>query len=244
MTTPAPVTASLGPAESVSAVLFDLDGTLADTLPDLVAALDLALAEHGVGPLGPDRARALVTAGSRAMVSAGLGPGVSAARFEAVLDRFLAAYRADIAERTRLFTGTEAVLDALESAGTRWGVVTSKPAWLTEPLLDALGLLRRAVCVVSGDSVTNPKPHPEPLLLGARLAACAPADCVYVGDALPDVRAARAAGMRSVVALYGYGSAQTDPHTWGADAYVRSTAELGALLAPLAHRSRGAGRTV
>ena len=209
-----------------SSVLFDLDGTLLDTAPDLAYALNRVRAEEGLDAMPYERIRPQVSNGARALVLLGFGGDERHPRFEARRQRLLAVYRDNLCRETRLFAGMELVLSAIERGGGRWGVVTNKPGWLTEPLLGALGLLERAVCVVSGDTVARRKPYPDPLLHAAQLAAAAPADCVYVGDARRDVEAARAAGMGMLAAAFGYVDAAEDPAHWGADAVVASPAEL------------------
>jgi phosphoglycolate phosphatase len=205
-------------------VLFDLDGTLADTFPDLENALGRALAEHGLAPGESARVRAAVSAGSRAMVEAALaGRPADAASLQA---RFLAHYRATLAERTRLFEGMAAVLDTLSAHGLGAGVVTNKLAAFTDPLIAALGLTTRLRCVVSGDSAPRAKPHPDPLRLAARRAGVPSARCVYVGDARNDVLAARAAGMPVAVAAWGYLPAEEDPASWAPDRLVRHPSQL------------------
>jgi phosphoglycolate phosphatase len=205
-------------------VLFDLDGTLADTFPDLEHALGRALAEHGMAPGERAGLRAAVSAGSRAMVEVALaGRQADAAALQA---RFLAHYRCAIAERTRLFEGMAPVLDALAAHGVGAGVVTNKLAAFTEPLIAALGLSARLRCVVSGDSAPRPKPHPDPLHLAARRAGVAHTRCVYVGDARNDVLAARAAGMPVAVAAWGYLPSGEDPSGWRADRLLSHPREL------------------
>ncbi len=209
-----------------SSVLFDLDGTLLDTAPDLAYALNRVRAEEGLDAMPYERIRPQVSNGARALVLLGFGGDERHPRFEVRRQRLLAVYRDNLCRETRLFAGMELVLSAIERSGGRWGVVTNKPGWLTEPLLDTLGLLDRAACVVSGDTVARRKPHPDPLLHAAQLAAAAPANCVYVGDARRDVEAARAAGMGMLAAAFGYVDASEDPAHWGADAVIASPTEI------------------
>jgi phosphoglycolate phosphatase len=159
------------------------------------------------------------------LVSLGF-PDATGDAFEALRLRFLQLYAANLALGTRLFPGFDAVLDDLESRGVPWGVVTNKPGWLTDPLLVALGLDRRAACAVSGDTVAERKPHPLPLLHAARLVGVAPERCVYVGDAERDIQAGRAAGMTTVVAAYGYLSDEEDPRQWLPHGVVHAPGEL------------------
>ena len=193
-----------------AALLLDLDGTLLDTAPDMGGALNLLRAEHGLEPLPAATIRPVVSHGAMRLVRLGF-PAAEGDAFESLRLRFLELYAANLALGTRLFPGFDAVLDALESRGQPWGIVTNKPGWLTDPLLASLGLDRRAACAVSGDTVAERKPHPLPLLHAARLIGVDPAACVYVGDAERDIQAGRAAGMTTVVAAYGYIERDEDP---------------------------------
>jgi N-acetyl-D-muramate 6-phosphate phosphatase len=198
-----------------AAALFDLDGTLLDTAPDLTAALNVLLAEERRAALSLATVRPHVSTGAIAVVHTGFPEiEVGSAGFEALRLRFLDHYRAAVAVHTRLFPGFEQVLATLEAHALPWGVITNKAGWLTEPLLDALGLRARAACVVSGDTLKVRKPHPDPLLLAAARIGVAAADCVYVGDALRDVQAARAAGMVPLGARYGYLNETEQPESW------------------------------
>jgi phosphoglycolate phosphatase len=210
----------------VRTVLFDLDGTLADTAPDLGHALDTLRAEHGLGPLPPSAVRREASHGAAALVRAGFGIEPGSARFDALRRRFLEHYRATLCHDTRLFPGMEQVLAALERGGRHWGIVTNKPSNLTDPLVESLGLAQRAVCVISGDSTANRKPHPEPLLHAARLARTEPGQCLYVGDAERDIRAGRDAGMQTLVALFGYLREDDNPGDWCADGSVSHPMEI------------------
>jgi N-acetyl-D-muramate 6-phosphate phosphatase len=202
------------------AVLFDLDGTLADTAPDLARALNALLGEHGRPPVPSAITRPLTSSGARGMIQAGFGLTPASEQYESLKERFLDLYGAAVCVETRLFPGMAELLDALERLGVRWGVVTNKPDRFTRPLLDALGLGARAACIVSGDTAARPKPHPDPLLHASDALALDPAACLYVGDDVRDVRAARAAGMRILAAAYGYLGDDGDPHDWGADAVI------------------------
>lgn len=208
-----------------SALLLDLDGTLLDTAPDMGGALNRLRAEHGLEPLSADVIRPVVSHGAMRLVALGF-PAATGDAFESLRLRFLELYAANLAIGTRLFPGFAAVLDHLESRGVPWGIVTNKPGWLTDPLLAALGLDRRAACAVSGDTLTERKPHPLPLLHAARLVGVQPERCVYVGDAERDIQAGRAAGMTTVVAAYGYLSVSDDPHAWQPHGVVNSPGEL------------------
>jgi len=210
----------------IRAVLFDLDGTLADTAPDLAWALNEVRREQGLAPLPFEHIRPAVSHGSRALIERGFGLDPSDATFEPLRRRLLDLYRDNLARHTRLFDGMDEVLDTLEARGLHWGVVTNKPAWLTEPLLAALDLDHRAAAIVSGDTVDQRKPHPAPLLHACALAGADAARCLYVGDARRDIEAGRAAGMHTLVALFGYLDDDDDPAAWNADALVATPADI------------------
>lgn len=205
-------------------VLFDLDGTLADTFKDLLGALNLALAEHGYGNAQAERIRGLVSHGARAMARAGLPSG--SADLDSVHQRLLAIYERDVALRTTLFNGIEPLLDTLDRVGIRYGVVTNKQSRFSERLIDSLRLRSRLCCLVSGDTATRAKPHADPLLLAADLCGVTAKQCVYIGDARNDVLAARAANMCVAVATYGYIGDNDEPQSWNADALIAHPSDL------------------
>ncbi len=207
------------------AVLFDLDGTVLDTAPDMWAAVNRLLDEEGRERLPYAAIRPVVSHGARGVLGKGFGD-VAPERYAELQRRFLELYRADLSRGTRLFAGMETVLDELPRRGIRTGIVTNKAGWLTEPLLEQLTLRARFACVVSGDTVAERKPHPLPLLHAAQLIGAAPGECIYVGDAQRDVTAAHAAGMPALVALYGYFGADEDPHLWGGDGYLDAPQDL------------------
>jgi phosphoglycolate phosphatase len=211
------------------ALLLDLDGTLLDTAPDMGGALNRLRMEHGLAPLEPEVIRPVVSHGAARLVELGF-PGSSGPFAEQLRLRFLELYAANVADGTRLFAGFEAVLATVEARCLPWGVVTNKPAWLTGPLLAALGLDRRAACIVSGDTVAERKPHPLPLLHAARLIGVEAIHCIYVGDAERDVQAGRAAGMTTVVVAYGYLADEDDPRKWQPHGIVETPGELIAWL--------------
>ncbi len=213
------------------ALLFDLDGTLADTAPDLAAALNVLLAELDRPPLPFAAVRPHVSHGARALIRLGLDLGDGDPEYAPLHRRYLDIYRAAVAEQTRLFDGMEALLETAEARGVPWGVVTNKPAWLTDPLMAALGLTARAGCIVSGDTTAHAKPHPEPLLHASRLVGVAPEACLFVGDAERDVEAGRRAGMRTLVARFGYLGPDDRPEAWGADGMVDTPDEIIAWIA-------------
>lgn len=216
--------------QTPDAVLFDLDGTLLDTAPDLAAALNRVRAAEGLPPLPYAEIRPHVSNGSVALVTLGFDDAPGSAAFESHRSALLEAYGAAVAEHSRLFAGMDKILTAIESSGRCWGIVTNKPGWLTDPLLDKLGLAQRAACVISGDTTAHAKPHPEPLLVAAQQVGVAPPACLYVGDAERDVAAARAAGMAVVVALYGYLPPGAQPTDWQADGMIDAPADLASWL--------------
>jgi phosphoglycolate phosphatase len=210
---------------ALRAVLFDLDGTLLDTAPEMAEALNALRLEEQLAPLPFEGVRSSVSHGSTRLVNLGF-PDVDPQRFAVLQHRFLEIYRAGLGLKTRLFDGMDSVLDELLSQNLKVGIVTNKPAWLTEPLLDQLALRSRFACVVSGDTVSERKPHPLPMLHAVRLAAVAADACLYLGDAERDVQAAHAAGMPALVATYGYLHADENWQAWGADGFVEQPADL------------------
>jgi phosphoglycolate phosphatase len=207
------------------AALFDLDGTLLDTAPDLTAALNVLLREEQRPALELAVVRPHVSGGAVAVVRVAF-PGVSGEAFERLRRRFLELYGAAVSVHTRLFPGFEPVLATLEAHGLPWGIVTNKARWLTEPLLIDLGLHSRAACVLSGDTLPERKPHPRPLLVAAERIGVAPRDCVFVGDALRDVQAACAAGMVPLAVRYGYLDPADHPEAWPVAAWLDVPADL------------------
>ena len=185
------------------AVLFDLDGTLLDTAPDLAGALNRMRNLDGLNELAFEEIRPWGSHGSVALLRLGYGLVPEDREFAQKREQFLAEYRANIAEHSRMFDGVEEILNQLEASGRKWGIVTNKPHWLTTPLLEALKLSERAACIVSGDSTAHAKPHPEPLITAANQLDISTHDCLYVGDAERDVQAAKAASMPVVIAQYG-----------------------------------------
>ena len=214
---------------NLRAVFFDLDGTLADTAPELAAALNAVRRDEGLPPLPYGLIRPKVSHGGTALVRLGF-PQAQGARLEALRQRLLDHYRAGLGAATPLFPGMEDLLRTLEERGLPWGVVTNKPAWLTEPLLDALGLVGRASAIVSGDTCPRRKPHPDPLLHACGLAGALPDETLYLGDAERDIQAARAAGMPSAVALWGYLGDDEDPRLWDADHHLHHPLDTLELL--------------
>ena len=200
-------------------VLFDLDGTLLDTAPDMVAALNALLLENDLPAFPFETVRPYVSHGSIRMVRMAF-PAASESRFVNLRDRMLALYRERIAAETTFFPGMETLLDRLEQDGVRWGIVTNKPGWLTEALLIELKLDQRAAAVVSGDSLSRRKPHPLPLLYAAERMGVAPERCVYVGDAQRDIEAARSANMFALAARFGYIAPEDRIDEWPAHGWI------------------------
>lgn len=219
------------PAGRPAAVLFDLDGTLLDTAPDMVFALNAICRELGVPPVAYERARGFVSNGAVGLLRLAF-PDFDATRDAAIHRRYLERYAGRLAVETRLFPLLDSLLEFLESEGVPWGVVTNKPRHLTEPLLVALGLDQRSACTVSGDTLPERKPHPRPIQFALeRLSLAAdPARSVYVGDARRDIESGRAAGTRTIAVRYGYVEPGQDPATWGADHLVDTTLELVNLI--------------
>jgi 2-phosphoglycolate phosphatase len=215
----------MSPRKGLRGVLFDLDGTLLDTAPDMAGAINQLLVDEGMETLPFERIRPHVSHGAQRLVRLAFGEPETS-RLEDLRRRFLDFYRADIARHTRMFDGFDAVLDAIEAAGLRWGIVTNKPGWLTAPLLEELGLAARSGCIVSGDTLSERKPHPMQLLHAAALLGLEPAECVYLGDAERDVQAARNAGMIPLVAGFGYLGPGEDPNNWQPDAVFGRPTDL------------------
>ncbi len=214
----------------IRTILFDLDGTLLDTAPDLAAALNTVLEENQLPPLPFESIRPVVSHGGIALIKLGFKLQQDDPRFDALRQRLLTVYRENISRRTTLFPGMEALLQAIEQRGLNWGVVTNKPGWLTDPLMKDLQLYDRAVCVISGDTLQQRKPHPAPLLHACQLANSLPEQCLYVGDAQRDIEAGINAGMYTMVALFGYFTEQDQPHDWGASHLIEEPRELLAWL--------------
>ena len=206
--------------KKIKTVLFDLDGTLADTAPDLANALNYVLKKHHYTPLPYEKIRPIVSHGGIALIT--LGFGEDHPEFDTFYKELLDHYLNNIANETTLFPGMDELLLALEKDNINWGVVTNKPAWLTEPLLDALDLSARAVTIVSGDTLDQRKPHPAPLLHACQQAGSKAEECIYVGDAERDIEAGNRAGMLSLVALFGYIADTDTPNDWGAFSSINS----------------------
>ncbi|HEB87141.1 MAG TPA: HAD family hydrolase [Gammaproteobacteria bacterium] len=210
----------------INTVLFDLDGTLADTAPDLAAALNAVRLSKGKPALPFEKIRPAVSRGGKALIEVGFNLPPDSDKAENLRLQLLDHYRENIACHTRLFPGMDRVLAHIENNGSNWGVVTNKPGWLTEPLMAELNLKQRAACIVSGDTLDERKPHPAPLLHACQLAGSPPEHCVYIGDAERDMIAGNRAGMHTLLALFGYIGETDRPLEWGADATLKSPEEL------------------
>lgn len=213
-----------------SAVLFDLDGTLADTARDLSGALNRLLTEEDRPMLHYDVLRPHVSGGARAMLRAGFGISPDDSGYANLQQRFLAHYQADICAATVLFDGIAELLDELDRRAIAWGIVTNKSQRFTLTLAEALGLRHRAACLVSGDSSPRAKPDARPLLLACQLAGALPERALYVGDDLRDVHAGKAAGIPTVAVRYGYLGEGLPIDEWGADRVVATPGEILSLL--------------
>jgi phosphoglycolate phosphatase len=209
----------------VRAVLFDFDGTLADTAPDLAGAVNHMREKRGLAPLEAATVRPYASMGARGLLRIGFAMGPEHPGYEAMKEEFLARYAEAICEHTRLFPGMAQLLAGLERRAIAWGIVTNKATRFTERIVPGLGV--SPACVVCGDSTPHLKPHPAPLLLAAERLKLDPGDCLYVGDDLRDVQAARAAGMRSAAVEWGYHGTETDgPRAWNADLLLSHPQEL------------------
>lgn len=210
----------------VSAVLFDLDGTLADSAGDLAYAVNRIRAERGLSAIPVETLRPHASAGARGLLGAGMGVTPEHAEYRSLRDKFLEYYATGLDQTTRLFDGIAALLDALHERALPWGIVTNKVERYTQPVVHALGLHRRAAAIVSGDTTPHPKPHPAPLLHAAALLKSEPSRCVYVGDDLRDVVAGNAAGMATIVAEYGYLGEEGCADDWPATGWIARPLDL------------------
>lgn len=211
---------------AIRTVLFDLDGTLIDSAPDLAGAVNSLRERKGLAPVPYARLRPMVGTGARGMIGAAFGLQPGDEGFDALRDEFLALYERNLLQHTRVFEQMVPVLDALDAAGLRWGIVTNKAERFTLPVVQGLGLDVRAGAVVCGDTTPHAKPHPAPLLEAARRIGADPSACVYVGDDLRDVQAGRAAGMATLAAAWGYLGQGDAIGSWGADGLIDLPGEL------------------
>jgi phosphoglycolate phosphatase len=210
----------------IKAVLFDLDGTLADTAPDLGHALNRQRIMRGLAALPIEHIRTEASAGARGLLGLGFGITPGDKRYDAMRAEFLDFYAERLCHETALFQGVTELLDQLDIRGLPWGIVTNKPARFSIPLMQALGLSNRFACIISGGDTVHSKPHPEPLLAASNTMDVSPAECVYLGDDLRDVQASLAAGMEPIVARYGYLGNAAPPESWGARYLIDQPQEL------------------
>jgi len=210
----------------IKTVLFDLDGTLIDTAPDMAAALDMLCREENQPVLPYDQVRPVVSNGSAALIKLAFGGVEDEKRLHHLKQRYLEIYQENICIDSTPFEGIEAVLDHIERNGLNWGVVTNKPGWLTLPLMKRLQLAQRAVTIVSGDTTENSKPHPDPMHHACDEANSASHECIYVGDARRDIEAGKNACMKTLVANYGYIETDEDVSSWGADAIINDPEDI------------------
>ncbi|MCX4187275.1 HAD-IA family hydrolase [Methylophaga sp. OBS4] len=211
-------------------VFFDLDGTLVDTAPDLAYALNKVLAEEGKAQLPYEQIRPVASHGSAGLLGLGFGITPQMDSFKPLQQRFISIYQDNLSRQSALFEGMDTIIQSLDNQGTRWGVITNKPAFLTEPLMQDLKLHQRAACIVSGDTTPKSKPDPEPLLHACMLTDADPSQCLYIGDAQRDIEAGRNAHMHTIIARYGYLSNEDNPESWQADAIINHPRELAQWL--------------
>lgn len=212
------------------ALLFDLDGTLLDTAPDFVSALNIQLGMHGRDPLPASAVRTSVTNGSAGLIQEGFGITPDHVDFETIRQQYLDLYFNNLADQTHLFSGLEDVLMRCEHDNIPWGIVTNKPWKFSSAVLEQLGLMSRAATVICPDHVVHPKPHPEAMLLAAAQISVSPQDCLYVGDHRRDIDAGRAAGMKTIAAGWGYIEHGEDASNWKADHFISESSQLYPLL--------------
>ncbi len=213
-------------------VFFDLDGTLADTAPDLVAAANQLLIARKLSPKPYEILRPCASAGARGLIGGAFGIDADHSDFIALRDEFFDHYEKALLVNSILFDGIGHLLDQLDEAKLPWGIVTNKSERFTNPLTDLMGLRQRAASTVSGDTTPHSKPHPEPILHAAKIANINPKRSVYVGDDIRDIVAGKAAGMQTIAAAYGYCGCEEPPEAWGADYLVRHPLELLQIIFP------------
>ena len=211
---------------SLSCVLFDLDGTLLDTAPDLTTALNKALAHFHFPGVSVNAITPYISYGAAAMIDTALEQDVSDAIKSDILEWLLNYYENHIADFTQLYEGMPELLANLETKGLPWGVVTNKRERMTHPLMHALDLTKRTACIICGDTTEYSKPHPQPMLTACQLAQVSPEECLYIGDAQHDIAAGKAANMKTLAATYGYLKPDDKPENWGADALIHHPCEI------------------
>ena len=213
-------------AVPIKTVLFDLDGTLVDTAPDLSETLNRLLINHQLPILSLESIRPYVSHGTIGMLGFAFGLTKSDPEFAELRQEFLQIYKNHLCYQSKLFEGMDEVLDFIEERKLTWGVVTNKPDFLTIPLMQELSLQHRCACIVSGDTLPTSKPDPAPMFYAAELAGSKAAECVYVGDAERDIKAGKGAGMQTLIARYGYIEENDDPNLWQADGSIDHPAGL------------------
>jgi 2-phosphoglycolate phosphatase len=223
---------SSGLASPYKGVFFDLDGTLADTAPDLVAAANQLLIARNLPPEQYEVLRPCASAGARGLIGGAFGINTDHPDFIPLRDEFFANYEKALLVNSVLFEGVDHLLNQLDSANLPWGIVTNKSERFTHPLTELMGLRQRAASTISGDTTPHSKPHPEPILHAARVANIDPSKSVYVGDDIRDIVAGKAAGMKTIAAAYGYCGCEEPPEAWGADYLVRHPRELLEIIFP------------
>jgi len=210
----------------IDTLLFDLDGTFIDTAPDMASALNVLIAEYSGEALPFAKIRPYVSNGSAPLITLAFGDKLTKDEAEKRRLRFIDIYQENLVEQSCLFHKMEELIENLQQQKLQWGIVTNKPAFLTEPLLQQLGLAEQAACIVSGDSTPYRKPHPEPMFHACRLAKTQPENCIYVGDDRRDITAGNAANMITLAALYGYITSDDDPLDWNADGVISSPGDI------------------
>jgi phosphoglycolate phosphatase len=223
---------SIGLVSPYKGVFFDLDGTLADTAPDLVAATNQLLIARNLAPKQYEMLRPHASAGARGLIGGAFGIDTDHPDFVSLRDEFFANYEKALLVNSVLFDGVDHLLDQLDAANLPWGIVTNKSERFTKPLTELMGLRQRAVSTVAGDTTPHSKPHPEPILHAARMANVDPNQSVYVGDDIRDIVAGKAAGMQTIAAAYGYCGCEEPPEDWGADYLVRHPRDLLEIIFP------------
>lgn len=210
----------------IHTILFDLDGTLVDTAPDLGHALNIQLSRHGKPTLSDATIRPFASHGSRGLIGLGFGITPADNSFLALRDEYLSIYDTVFTRSPVLLQGISELLQVIESKELKWGIVTNKPRRFTQPLIKSMGLDQRAACVVSGDDAPHPKPSPATLLMACEQVNVKPENCIYIGDAERDIQAGKAAGMQTAVALFGYIDISDKPQDWGANVMLQKPADL------------------
>lgn len=210
-------------------VLFDLDGTLVDTAPDMVATLQAMQRDYGYKPIDYELGRSNVSNGAMGLLRVGF-PDIDQDGRQGMVPDYVERYAERLCEKTRVFAGLDSLLDHLDAVGCPWGVVTNKPEHLTNPLLEQLGLANRSICAISGDTLSVRKPEPGPVLLGCDIAGVEAHRSIYIGDASRDIQAGLRAGAATIAAAYGYITEEDDPREWGADVIAVDTEELAQIV--------------